>query len=183
MTDKKIEFKIISRAKLLINIKKMSGNMFWLMIIIFFIVYQYRREIASASILDPNNTTNIWKEKYLGHKFSKTDLDDLKKFNIEEIDNYLGRTVYAYAYLGTELVKLGAKIVKENDGFVLELPENLEPRNHIIRLKNAKTIYTIDWMKQHLVTKICLSFGDKKYYFDDLSLVELYFDIQKQINS
>ena len=136
-----------------------------------FFVNQLRSQKMSSS-----EPTKIWKEKYCGHEFSKTDMDDPSKFNIEEIKNYMDQCMYAYTYKGIQLVQLGRKIVTENNEFIMELPIHFEPRNHVIRLKNTKRIYTIDWVKQHIEDLICLSFDHKKYCFNDLSQIELYFD-------
>ena len=140
------------------------------------VVFAFSLIYLGLNHMSAEESAKIWKEKYCGHEFSKTDMDDPSKFNIEEIKNYMDQTGYVYRYKGTQLVQLGIKIVTEKNEFIMELPIDFEPRNHVIRLKNTKRIYTIDWVKQHYENVICLSFDNKKYCFNDLSQIELYFD-------
>ena len=134
--------------------------------------------------LTESKTIHVWKEKYSGHNFSKTDLDNSSVFNITEVDKYMCYSYYANCHLGTNLVELGVQIVKDNEKYILHLPIDLEPRNHVILIKNGNLIYTITWLTHGVFgNNICLSFNNKKYCFNDLSQVEMYFDIQKQIST
>ena len=132
--------------------------------------------------MDEPEIIKTWDQKYSGHNFSKTDLDNSSLFNITDISNYMCYNDNYYCHFSIKLVEFGVQIVKENNEFILQLPTTLQPRNHVIILKNKNIIYTITWIKTY-IDNICLIFNNKKYYFHDLSQIELYFDIQKQLQN